>query len=230
MLRPARIAAIIVALGLALAGCGLEFPGMLREDPDAPSAAPSSSEPPRHTVAPPTPSSRHQPTTAPATETTAGSESSTSTSTVAPPPQVGTRVLTSGPVYFTSPSGRIVCAMDAEMVRCDFIAEAEWTAPPPPDCNITGGRALIVEDASRVLCAGDSLAGIARQGEAATSWYDPAKDTISNLGGQQQVALGYDQTLRLGDFECRSETKGVTCTNLLTGAGLFISRESYQLF
>ena len=74
-----------------------------------------------------------------------------------------------------------------------------------------------------------STATLATPGSPQTSWFVEALDTTSNLNGVAQAALGYDQRLRLGDFECLSETKGVTCTNTATGATLFISRESYQL-
>ena len=42
--------------------------------------------------------------------------------------------------------------------------------------------------------------------------------------------LGYGQTLQAGDFYCSSEATGVTCYNTITGAGFFISRDSYRIF
>ncbi len=228
MPRPAAMLAAVLGLVLTLAGCGMELPGMLRSDP-ASSTAPAStaSSPPQHTVAPPepSPSSRHRPTT-PGTE---APTSSAPASSAAPQPAPGTRVVDASSAIFTSPTGRIICAMDPSHVRCDYLAEPEWTAPKPADCNLGGSNSLIVDTTARVACAGDTLAGSAQPGSPQTSWFVEALDTTSNLNGVAQAALGYDQRLRLGDFECLSETKGVTCTNTATGATLFISRESYQL-
>lgn len=226
MRQPIRCLWITVLLGFALAGCGFNLPGMLQPEPGGPTAANPATgtpTPSRHSVPPPSQSVPQQ------TPSTKASSAATPADSAIPAPDPGTRVV-QGTAAFTSPTGRIVCLMDGTQVRCEYLAEADWNAPKPADCSASAGRTLVVAAGSQAGCGGDTLAGSAKPGSPETGWFDQSKDTVSNHDQVQQAALGYGQRLRVGGFECLSESRGVTCTNVVTKAGLFISRESYELF
>ena len=93
-----------------------------------------------------------------------------------------------------------------------------------------GDSLYLDETGSGVTCHGDSTFGSAELGTDQTAWFDPSVDTQADFQGQPQAALGYGQALQAGNMVCQSQTTGVTCLNLATHKGFFISRESYQLF
>lgn len=108
---------------------------------------------------------------------------------------------------FSTPSKNIACAMEAEFVRCD-IAKKDWTPPPKPKtCELDWGNGLNVEDGTpgAPVCAGDTVLG-------------------------DHPTLDYGSASEVGSFRCESETAGVTCTNVGTGNGFFLSKQSFRLF
>lgn len=117
-----------------------------------------------------------------------------------------------GSVFFTSPSGRISCAMtdddDVNDARCD-IRDATFTPPrKPADCDLDWGQAVSLQpdDAAGFACVGDTVA----QGDG--------------------VVLGYGEGVVLGGIICFSRESGMTCRT--TGPpdhGFTLSRARYSL-
>jgi hypothetical protein len=139
------------------------------------------------------------------TATTPTSTSVTTTTATPLPSTHGKR----GPHYFETPSHNIGCFLSQDGPRCD-IRERSWSPPPEPaSCKKFGvdygqGIALSSRRADFV-CAGDTA-----------------------LGGN--ATLGYGQSAQRGAFVCDSEQKGITCRDVDTGHGFFMSRESYRIF
>jgi hypothetical protein len=108
---------------------------------------------------------------------------------------------------FVSPSRNIGCILDPKGARCD-IREHAWKDPPKPaSCEFDWGGNLQVfgNEAGHIGCVSDSAAG-----------------------GKDVLAYGtYVQNPRL---RCTSEASGMTCKNLRTGHGFFVSREQYHVF
>jgi hypothetical protein len=119
---------------------------------------------------------------------------------------------TSAPVdheitHFTSPTGNVGCVIGTGGVRCD-IAERDWSPPPQPaDCELDYGHAIGVGSGrpARFLCAGDTT-----------------------LGGGEPLAYG--DAITAGPMRCESAPSGMTCRDVESGNGFFISREEYRLF
>jgi hypothetical protein len=111
-----------------------------------------------------------------------------------------------GPRHFQTPSGNIGCYLDASGARCD-IRGRSWNPPPAPaSCELDYGQGLTLgRDGASFVCAGDTT-----------------------LGGP--ATLAYGSSAQRGPFLCESEAAGVTCTDVGTGAGFFVSREDYRIF
>jgi hypothetical protein len=134
--------------------------------------------------------------------------------TTAPPAtttQSVTPVKTESLRFFRSPTGNLGCEMFASEgggARCD-IANRSWKAPPKPaSCTLDYGQGLQVIGRHRgtFTCAGD---------------------TALNPKG---TPLPYGEASKVGTFMCASASSGITCTNLATKHGFFISIGSYRLF
>jgi len=111
-----------------------------------------------------------------------------------------------GPRYFETPSGNIGCYVDRSGARCD-IRERSWNPPPAPaSCELDYGQGLTLDaDGAGFVCAGDTALGA-------------------------KASLAYGSSSQRGRFLCDSEEAGVTCTDVTTGAGFFISRQGYRVF
>jgi hypothetical protein len=136
------------------------------------------------------------------TDTAPGTESAETATTAAVP-----RRVRRGPRYFETPSSNIGCYIDARAVRCD-IRERNWDPPPDDqDCELDYGQGIALGASGRAdfICAGDTT-----------------------LGGP--ATLGYGEVSRRGRLRCRSGQKGVTCSEIRSGHGFFLSRESYRIF
>lgn len=111
---------------------------------------------------------------------------------------------------FRSPSRNIGCYILDGTARCD-INHRDWSPPPHPAwCSkeVDFGQGLTVGMSRRAqfVCAGDTA-------------LDPS--------GRP---LPYGATDKVGAFVCGSATTGVTCTNLRTTHGFFISIQRYRIF
>jgi hypothetical protein len=109
--------------------------------------------------------------------------------------------------HFSTPTGNIGCYATPTGVGC-AIGQYDWTLPPKPrDCDADWGAGIDI---------GDGLANIGVC----------ASDT--SLGAER--VLAYGTGVRIGVMECVSETRGVTCRNVRTRHGFFLSRASYRTF
>jgi hypothetical protein len=111
---------------------------------------------------------------------------------------------------FRSPSGNIGCYILDGTARCD-INHRTWSPPPhPSSCSkeVDFGQGLVVGTSGRghFVCAGDTA-------------LDPSGHP-----------LAYGATDSVGAFRCASATTGMTCTEVHTGHGFFISIQSYRIF
>jgi hypothetical protein len=111
-----------------------------------------------------------------------------------------------GPAFFASPSGNIGCSVAQQGARCD-IAKRDWKPTPPPEpCELDYGNGISLgANGAQFTCAGDTALG--------------APDVLE-----------YEQRAQRGNFFCDSAQNGITCSDLRTGAGFFISRESFRIF
>jgi hypothetical protein len=135
-------------------------------------------------------------------EDTASTQSTDATTTVQDIPAAKT-----GPRYFETPSSNIGCFLDSTGARCD-IRERNWDPPPSnEDCELDYGQgiALGLSGEADFVCAGDTT-----------------------LGGP--VTLAYGSSAQRGTIRCQSRPKGITCTELRSGHGFFLSRQSYRIF
>lgn len=131
---------------------------------------------------------------------------------------------------FATPSGRIVCIMADNSVRCDFIAtDKAWTSPQPKGCQLAWGDSLQVEKTAGSTCHGDTLADTPALDSDFVGWRRASDPTVV-VNGLTLAALPYGSAIVLGALECDSATTGVTCKNTATGHGFIMSREAYSIF
>ncbi len=121
-------------------------------------------------------------------------------------------------------------------MRCDFVDSADraWQAPPPANgCMLGGwGTSFDLRETVGFGCVGDTILPLAGTGQDWTSWHVDGQDATMQRPNDPEVyaVLDYGQSIQTGDMVCNSEQAGVTCTNHATGAGFFVSRESYEFF
>jgi hypothetical protein len=113
------------------------------------------------------------------------------------------------PVQFATPTGKIMCMVQDEAL-CKS-EEHQWRAPTrPKGCDALAYGATLVSTASggrsQFLCQGDNT-----------------------FFGALPV-LAYGHAWRYRSTQCVSRREGVTCTNLATSHGFFVSQASYRLF
>lgn len=114
-----------------------------------------------------------------------------------------------GTQMFTSPSGNIRCEVNATHARCDIAEHPGWSAPPiPSDCITDWGNSLVVQ--------GDRPGEFGCNGDA--------------IYGEDQEALEFGDSIRVGDVECRSDSEGIRCSNTSTGHGFAVGKTKYELF
>jgi len=143
-------------------------------------------------------------------DTTTATETEAAETT--PPPESSTDPLpppgpaTEGPEFFRTPSRNIGCSVSKQGARCD-IGEREWKPTPANEpCRVDYGNGISLNNqGAQFTCAGDTTLGA-------------------------PTVLEYGERAQRGEFFCDSSQAGVTCSNLETGAGFFISRESYRIF
>ena len=94
-------------------------------------------------------------------------------------------------------------------LRCEIASELKPMPPRPKDgsCDLDWGGGLVLLKASKtkVLCAGDTIAG-------------PTHPTLQ-----------YGETWKKSGFTCQSSRKGLTCINLKK-RGFFLSRQEWRSF
>jgi len=131
---------------------------------------------------------------------------------------------------FATPSGRIVCVMADNSVRCDYIAgDKAWTSPQPKECQLDWGDSLQLTQTAGSTCHGDTLADSPALDSGLVGWRRSGDPTVE-VNGLALAALPYGSGLVLGTLECDVATSGVTCKNSSTGHGFTIAREAYTTF
>lgn len=131
---------------------------------------------------------------------------------------------------FATPSGRIVCVMADNSVRCDYIAgDKAWTSPQPKACQLAWGDSLQLTQTAGSTCHGDTLADSPSLDSGLVGWRRSGDPTVE-VNGLALAALPYGSGIALGTLECDVASTGVTCTNTGTGHGFTIAREAYTIF
>jgi hypothetical protein len=149
---------------------------------------------------------------------------------------------TSDTSVFVSPSGRIACVMRGsyEMpgterlwVRCDYLdGDRAWTLSRPRGCETSWGSTLVLEDTAAAGCVSQGIQDAAimyPMNQGYLSWWRPGDPRVQKYGSTY-AALPYGAALRVGTARCEMETTGVTCTNVRTGHGIFVSQADYGMF
>jgi hypothetical protein len=98
----------------------------------------------------------------------------------------------------------------AGIARCD-IKRRSWSPPArpascPPEVDYGQGMEVGGSGAGTLVCAGDTT-------------LDPTAPS-----------LAYGSETVIGRFQCSSRRSGLTCTEVETGHGFFISIQSYRTF
>jgi len=216
----------------------------------ASASVPASASASPSTVATPTATASTGSATSPATEpvkppsttTAAGSSPSTTTSAgpapAGPAPETGGRSasdVSGQDAGFLSPSGNVACLLADEppqpaTVRCE-ISQHTWKAPPQPSsCHLDWGSYFVLYNTAGFACVGDTVRGARPFNPASPPvWYQPGVDTLVAVNGGQGIGLGYGRTLVAGPLRCSSSAQGISCSNMRTGASLFLSRDRYTL-
>jgi hypothetical protein len=123
---------------------------------------------------------------------------------------VATSAATKHGSEFKTPTHNIGCNLLGGQARCDIGHHTYALPPRPKSCPhiVNFGQGIFVGKSGkgRIVCAGDTA-------------MDPGAPV-----------LAYGSSDHFGAFSCQSRTDGVTCTNLHTGHGFFISIQSYRLF
>jgi hypothetical protein len=212
---------VLAAAALVLSGCSLlgpkASPPIAGGDPASPgpTAGASSANLSLPPVALPSGITSATPTSPPAAPTTA-------------PAGDVRKVADAG--AFATPSGRIVCLVSTDSIRCDFVgSDKAWQAPKPTSCELDWGSSLYVTKTAGSTCAGDTVIDTASVDSDYVSWRR-ASDPIVTVYDLKLVALPYGSSLAAGTFQCDSASTGVTCKNTATGHGFTMSREAYSIF
>jgi hypothetical protein len=131
---------------------------------------------------------------------------------------------------FATPSGRIVCIIADNSVRCDFISDDKaWTSPQPKGCDLSWGDSLYLTQTAGSTCHGDTLADTPALDSGYVNWRRSSDPTVE-VNGLTLAALPYGSALLVGTLQCDSATTGVTCKNTSTGHGFSMAREAYSIF
>jgi hypothetical protein len=114
-----------------------------------------------------------------------------------------------------TPSGNISCfvtpaphaTLHCRLAQADYAAAMAKRCGPPISLDWAGFQ-LPAGTKARVACSGGIL-------------YDPATQK------PRYVTVPYGRTWHAGPFDCRSDVRGLNCSNH-TGHGLFISRQIWR--
>jgi hypothetical protein len=131
---------------------------------------------------------------------------------------------------FATPSGRIVCIIADNSVRCDFISDDKaWTSPQPKGCDLAWGDSLYLTQTAGSTCHGDTVADTPALDSGYVSWRRSSDPTVE-VNGLTLAALPYGSGVLVGNLQCDSAASGVTCKNTSTGHGFTMAREAYSIF
>lgn len=134
-----------------------------------------------------------------------------------------------GGAQFSSPSGRIWCAMDADSAVCGFPDGMDTTLVPKADEVCPGQGAEVIKVSlgnrgqARYACGAEPAASPSIDTAATAWWIDTGYPSVATPSGEFAV-LPYGKKLVAGSFVCFSENTGVTCGNTVSGKGFKVSR------
>ncbi len=134
-----------------------------------------------------------------------------------------------GGAEFSSPSGRIWCAMDADSAACGFPDGMDVTLVPRASeiCPGQGLKVIMVtlnaRGQARYACGAEPAATPLVDTASTAWWTDTGYPSVETEDGEFAV-LPYGKKLALGSFVCFSENTGVTCGNTDSGKGFKVSR------
>ncbi len=125
------------------------------------------------------------------------------------------------PTWFRSPTGNIVCTIDpadatgdrGSHVRCD-VKDPTFTPPPAPPIHTR-------------FCGQGPWGRSLQMTRGEPAHFQCISDTVFK-DGLPVLAYGAETT-RYG-FRCASASDGITCTDLDTGRGFRMARDSYAIF
>ena len=147
----------------------------------------------------------------------------------------GTILLEGNQAAFLMPSHNVACVMKPDNVVCQIDGKQyaakqqhinpeafEGCDPDAADAMSVGGGA----DPAWACLPYDIRPGTSL--EAGGSWAGPGLGATDELGDTPVAVLPYGSTLRLGNVSCLSDRMGVECTDLTTGHGFQLARETYR--
>lgn len=134
-----------------------------------------------------------------------------------------------GGAQFSSPSGRIWCALGADSAACGFPDGMDTTLVPKAK-EVCPGQAMkvimVVLDAkgrAEYACGTAPAATPLVDTDSTAWWSDTGYPSVATQSGAFAV-LPYGKKLVAGSFVCFSENTGVTCGNTDSGKGFKVSR------
>ncbi|WP_109470915.1 hypothetical protein [Ornithinimicrobium cavernae] len=146
----------------------------------------------------------------------------------------GTILVKGSQASFLMPSRNVACVLQPDHVVCqidgkqysagqaDINPEAfQGCDPRRADAMSVGGGA----DPSWACLPYDIRPGT--DVAAGGAWAGPGVGATDTLDGRTVALLPYGSTLRLGNVSCTSDRLGVDCTDLTTGRGFQLARETY---
>ena len=134
-----------------------------------------------------------------------------------------------GGAQFSSPSGRIWCAIGADSAACGFPDGMDATLVPKAK-EVCPGQdmkvimvALDAKGRAEYACGAAPAATPLVDTDATAWWADTGYPSVATQSGAFAV-LPYGKKLVAGSFVCFSENTGVTCGNTESGKGFKVSR------
>jgi hypothetical protein len=132
------------------------------------------------------------------------------------------------PGIFVLPSGNIWCELgyaesgaDADMARCDVAGATFAPAPQPAAATTDPGTGQWDATTIELWSAAPTLGLDAP---------DPGGAGVALQDGTPITTLGYGQAASAGSIACVAQDIGVSCWNVHTTHGFFLSRNRYVLW
>ena len=133
---------------------------------------------------------------------------------------------------FASPNGSTICAIGVDGARCDlpddFTGSTSGEDGFCPDSDVTATGVQVTDD-PEWICGGDRSSAPA-PGTDQTAWWKHTGFPTVKRGGSTWVTLPVGKKLLAGDYFCLSTAEGITCGNVLSGAGFSLTRAAATLF
>lgn len=147
-----------------------------------------------------------------------------------------TLTVTKGTADFASPTGGLICGIDASGVRCAATVGALKTAPK--SSTFCGGdldaNTIVIEKGKASWACYGGIPAYPVKDSQSTSWQHGfgtwANPASNPFGGQQLAVLPYGKSLIAGTYRCDMAQTGVTCRSTATGKGFQLRRAGVRFF